>query len=63
MHSSSYKISFDKDAALSTRCWALQERVAAKTVVHLGFGALLWECRTLSKWEGESPKRSHPILK
>lgn len=63
MHSPSYKKSFDEDAALNKRCWALQERVAAVAVVHIGFGALLWECRTLSQWEDESPKRSHPILK
>jgi len=62
-HSQSYKKSFDENSALSKRCWALQERVAARAVIHISFSALLWECRTFSQWEDESPQRSHPILK
>lgn len=54
---------FEENAPINKRCWALQERVAAVAVLHVGFEGLFWECRTQHQWQGQTPKRSHPILK
>jgi hypothetical protein len=54
---------FDERAPINRRGWALQERISAAAVVHLGSGPMLWECRTHHVWESGTPQRSHPVLK
>ncbi len=55
---------FDEDAPINQRCWALQERVTATAVLHVGLQGLFWECRSTCGWEGAgSFQRSHTILK
>ena len=42
-------------APLSTRAWALQERVLSTRILHHGVDQVHWECREVIKSEGNNP--------